>query len=108
MGRKLRSHLTALLSNSATRVQDRQIAQKEQYDKSAKERYLNVGDRVLVRDFPIGKSWLQGILISKSGPLSYNIELDDGRVIRRHIDHIRSKEVRDLSITCHATFHNRL
>ena len=42
MGRKLRSHLTALLPNSATRVQDRQIAQKEQYDKSAKERYLNV------------------------------------------------------------------
>ena len=96
MGRKLRSHLSILTPNSATRINSKQRIQKEYYDKGAKERELTIGTSVLVRNFPNDNSWLRGTLKDKSGPLSFTIELDDGRIIRRHLDHIRLCEVLDL------------
>ena len=74
------------------------MAQKERYDKTAKSREFALGDRILVRDFPTGTSWLQGILRSISGPLSYNIELVDGRIIHHHIDHIRRNDMKNTNI----------
>ena len=47
-----------------------------------------MGDSVFVHDFPAGNSWLPGFLVGKRGPLSYTIELEDHRIIRRHVDHI--------------------
>ena len=36
--------------------------------------------------------WLSGhITEEKTGPLSYKVSLDDGRIIRRHVDHIRHR-----------------
>ena len=83
------SHLSILTPNPATRIKFKHHHQKEQDDKTAKERELTIGTSVLVRNFPNDDSWLRGILKDKSGPLSFSIELDDGRIIRRHIDHIR-------------------
>ena len=53
--------------------------------------HITIGDTVFVRDFPSGKNWLPGTLTQSKGPLSFLIKLDDGRVIRRHIDHIRER-----------------
>ena len=33
--------------------------------------------------------WIEGIVAEITGPLSYKIKLNDGSVIRRHVDHIR-------------------
>ena len=33
--------------------------------------------------------WLAGVVTDKHGPLTYLITLDDGRIFRRHLDHIR-------------------
>ena len=33
--------------------------------------------------------WLAGQVTDKHGPLTYPITLDDGRIFRRHLDHIR-------------------
>ena len=47
--------------------------------------------RSLIRDFPSIKiKWLIGKIMHRSGPMSYNIEFNDGRIARRHIDHIRT------------------
>ena len=35
-----------------------------------------------------GSTWLPGVLIEARGELTFHIQLDDGRVFRRHIDHI--------------------
>ena len=32
--------------------------------------------------------WLAGVVTDKHGPLTYLITLDDGRIFRRHLDHI--------------------
>ena len=39
--------------------------------------------------------WLTGKISKKTGPLSYRIILDDNRVMRRHVDHIRSRTSTD-------------
>ena len=96
MGRKLRSPLSILTPNPVTRIKFKQQLQKEHYDKTAKERELTIETSVLVRNFPNDDYWLRGILKDKSGPLSFNIELEDGRIIRRHMDHIRYYKVPDL------------
>ena len=37
--------------------------------------------------------WLPGHIVEVAGPVSYNIELEDGRHWKQHQDHIRSRLV---------------
>ena len=48
------------------------------------------GDPVYGRDFPAGQTWLPGLIREVQGPTSVVVELDDGRIVRRHVDHARS------------------
>ena len=88
MGRRLRSQLDLVRPNVRARVETKQQAQKKNHDKRTKQRELKVADHVYVRDFPGGKTWLPGSIVSCRGPLSFIVRLRDGRCIRRHIDHI--------------------
>ena len=47
-----------------------------------------------------GPKWLAGSILKAQGPLSYEVEISDGRVARRHVDHIRIRTVPD---TAHPT-----
>ncbi|CAC5392404.1 unnamed protein product [Mytilus coruscus] len=90
MKRKLKSRLDLVFPNIEKRVQERQQKQKH-HDKKSVNRQINVGQGVFARNFGIGSKikWIQGEVLKQSGPLSFHIKLPDGRVIRRHIDHIR-------------------
>ena len=46
------------------------------------------GDVVFVIDFTAGKNWLSGSVTEVHGPLPYHVTLSDGRVVRRHVEHI--------------------
>ena len=46
----------------------------------------------MVKDF-IARKWIPGEIVDTTGPLSYSIEIKNGRVIRRHVDHIKSRSV---------------
>ena len=50
--------------------------------------YLNIGERVMARNFGSRNKWLPGKIVSKEGKNVVNIELNDGRIWRRHIDHV--------------------
>ena len=39
------------------------------------------------------KRWLFGVISERNGPKSYVVQLDDGRVWKRHVDHLRRSEV---------------
>ena len=88
MGRQHRSHLS-LVKQDVTQLAKRQQNQKIYYDKRTREKTLETGESVLVRNFSSGTLWLAGKLLSRCGPLSFNVELTDGRVVRRHYNHIR-------------------
>ncbi|XP_058041463.1 uncharacterized protein K02A2.6-like [Ahaetulla prasina] len=82
MGRKLRCPLDRLHPNY---VQD---GFKTKPDRI---RELNIGDSVWAHNYSDGPNWKRGIVIDKTGPKSYLVELDDGRVWRRHIDQLRNR-----------------
>ena len=76
---------------------DSQNNQKKQHDYRAIERSLDVGDPVFCDKFSRGDRWLSGCIIQKPGSLSYVIKLSDGRFIRRHHDHVRTRSSVEVS-----------
>ena len=69
-------------------VSSKQAHQKMHHDKHSKSREFSSGQHVMVRDFHSSTKWIPGEIIDRSGPVSYTVQLQDGKVIRRHIDHL--------------------
>ena len=88
MGRRLRTHLDLLYPTVQERVRRRQMAQKISSDSHARIRQFRPGDRVMCRNFAMGPSWLPGIVSECEGNTMVKVKLDDGRMWRRHVDHI--------------------
>ena len=91
MGRRPRSCLDLILPDISRRVQSKQQTQKVNHDRRGQQRTLNVGDTVNIRNFATGDRWLPRSIVEASGPLSFCIQLEDGCLVRRHIDHIISR-----------------
>ena len=90
-GRQLCSRLDLLRPSLESRVEHNQLRQKEGHDQHARERQFSVSDCVYVRNFGQGEVWLPGVISEVTGPVSYTIELTDGRTVRRHQDHVRMR-----------------
>ena len=68
--------------------------QKQFHDQYSRVYSFQLEELVFMRNFGQDSSinpWLPGHIVSSSGPLSYTIQLPDGRTFRRHIDHIRNR-----------------
>ena len=92
MGRHLRTHLDLLHPTTAARVQSNQERQKRNHDQEGtKLRSFSLNDPVYAKGFSNGPKWLPGEITAVNGPLSYEVILDDGHVIRRHVDHLKSR-----------------
>ncbi|XP_046373937.2 uncharacterized protein K02A2.6-like [Haliotis rufescens] len=90
LGRRLRSRLDLMFPNLASKVKKNQ---RKLVDQSAltKCRAFQVNDSVWVKNFASGPKWISGQVDSVTGPLSYIIKLTDGRLVRRHVDHVRRR-----------------
>ena len=98
LGRRPRSLLTMMQPSLSNRVENQQLQQKNTHDIHAKERYFSIDDPVFIKNFGTsGNKWLPGVITEVKGQRSYCIELTDGRVTRRHIDHIRHRQSDDRS-----------
>jgi hypothetical protein len=82
-----------------TKVQEKQIKQKNYHDMHAKQRNFEINDKVFVKNFRRGDPWLQGNILEITGPLSYKVKLSNDCIVRRHVDHIRRRETEDISET---------
>ena len=81
MNRRLRSHLDLFYPDVSGKVESRQAKQKELRDQRSLRQFTE-NDQVYVQDFTT----------KVTGPLSYMIELQDGMIVRRHVDHVRKRE----------------
>ena len=101
LGRELRTRLSLLRPNVGEKVMDSQAKQKATHDAHVKFREFYPGDRVLVKDLRKEDTWLPGSVAERSGPRLYVVVLNDGRVWKRHVDHLRrdsmDRAVTDLS-----------
>ena len=89
LGRQLRTRFDLLLPDVGIRVRERQAAQKQQHDSKARSREIPVGSSVTVKDFRNPSVWKSGVVVQRTGPLSYRVRLDSGQVWRKHVDHLR-------------------
>ena len=79
-------------SNQTFHTESKQQQQKSTHDSHAHARQFSEGEEEYVRNFQQpGQSWIPGIISKATGPVSYQVELEDGQIIRRHQDHVRKR-----------------
>ena len=62
-------------------------------EKGRQRRQLEVGDSVMTRDYRGDLKWRSGLIVSKTGPLMYEVQVAPGIIWRRHIDQLKPTEV---------------
>ena len=91
LGRRPRSVLDLVRPDLSKKIRSQQEHQKHNRDRHTKSRVFSVGDSVYVCDLPSKEDWLPGTITRATGPLSFEIQLFDGRTVRRHCDHLRPR-----------------
>nr|XP_050037752.1 uncharacterized protein K02A2.6-like [Dermacentor andersoni] len=87
--RRLRTRLDAVKPSLQQKVSTRQFVQTVRRKQRARE--FAVGESVLVRNFRRGAKWLPGIVLGRTGPVSYRVRVETGRGVfawKRHQNHI--------------------
>ena len=86
-GHTIRSRLDLMkpqLRDSVNNKQADQAASK----KSGRQRDFQVGQSVSVRDYRGSRKWIPGVIMAKTGPLSYQVKIGPGSIWRRHVDQL--------------------
>ena len=89
LGRRPRSRLDLLHPDISERVRQRQLNQKEGHDRHSRQRELSAGQTVWVKNPGTGRQWFPGAISQVLSPQRFQVSLEDGRVVDRHIDHVR-------------------
>ena len=63
-------------------------------EKGRHRRQLEVGDSVMSRDYRGDLKWRAGLIVNKTGPLMYEVEVAPGIIWRRHIDQLKPTAVK--------------
>ena len=92
-GQNLRSRLDLIKPDLAKSVDNRQHKQKENHGQKSPSQTFEVRDKVYVRNFRDGNTWVPGYLLQAFGPCSFMAKLLDGHVIQCHTDHLRLRTV---------------
>ncbi|XP_053691598.1 uncharacterized protein K02A2.6-like [Sabethes cyaneus] len=66
-------------------------------------RHFAVNDRVAARDYTGSSKWRYGVVTERLGELHYMVELDDGRLWKRHIDQLRHGPAKELQLVTDPT-----
>ena len=57
---------------------------KRQHDQHTRERIFTPGQPVIVKNMLPGDAWIPGVVLSQLGPLTFSVDVGEGRVWRRH------------------------
>ena len=95
LGRNLCSRLDLLKPNLEQKVAEKQRRQQFDHDKHSRVRQFSDGEKVFLKNQGRGETWLPGHIIESSGPVSFKVQLQDGRTISRHQDHLRKRFTED-------------
>ena len=79
LGRRPRTVLDLLKPHTADRVEAKQQKQKQHHDLRAKDRKFKIGGKIYYYNLGVGNKQLSGRIIKQMGPVSFHVDLDDGR-----------------------------
>ena len=91
LGRRPRSRLDLLHPDTAQRVVHKQEGQGQSQNRGRHVRQFEEGDPVYMRNFRRGDKWIAANIHRKTGPVSYQVRLEEGQITRRHVDHLRQR-----------------
>ncbi|XP_033096399.1 uncharacterized protein K02A2.6-like [Anneissia japonica] len=91
MGRMLHSPLSMVHPSLNDRVMQKQERQKHYSDRHSQVREFNVNDEVFVENYAKGDRWLPGVVHLREGSKMYDVKIDDGRIMQRHVDQMRRR-----------------
>ena len=94
--RKLRTRFDLLKPDPKSFVFSKQADQKAHHDGASKLRSLFPGQHIMVMDYRSSNKWIPGIVLKKLGPVTYSVEIDNGKVVKRHIDQLTQQPNRQL------------
>ena len=90
MHRHLKTRLQLIKPDIGGKVAAQQTKQKGIHDRHATARFFASGDAAYALHYHGNKErWVHGSIGEQSGPLSYILRLDDGSVVRRHVDQLQ-------------------
>ena len=89
--RSLRTRLDLMRPSLRSRVEAQQALQKNQHDRHTKDRLFDVGQSVLARNLRAGPKWIPGVMVEKTGPVSYKVQVSD-QIWRRHCDQLLDQD----------------
>ena len=91
MGRGLRTRLDLLRPDCNRQVCERQAMQKADHDRHSCPREFHVGQNVMAKNLRPGAAWVPGVVAERLGPLTYLVQVSDGGLWKRHVDHLRER-----------------
>ena len=86
-----RSRLDILRPSLEKKVLQRQEYDIQTHDRHSQSRIFHAGDSVWAVNFQGTPKWMAGVLEGWLGPLTFTVRLPDGRLWRRHQDHLRHR-----------------
>ena len=66
----------------------KQAEQKQHHDRRSKSRCLFAGSQIKVRNYRGDTKWIPGTVLKKFGPVTYSVDIRDGRTVKRHLDQL--------------------
>eukprot|EP00079_Xenopus_tropicalis_P032197 XP_017945968.1 PREDICTED: uncharacterized protein LOC108645361 [Xenopus tropicalis] len=91
MNRRLKTCLDRLHPDLASDLQNKQEDQFHKNAQTSTVRMFEAGNSVYARNYAMGPKWIPAVIVEATGPVSYKVKIADGRVIRRHVDQLRSR-----------------
>ena len=90
MKRRLRTPMDQLKSSNAQKVRAKDVEQRA----ASKLREFAEGEHVLIMNFSSQNKckWLPGVVVKRLGSTNYEVQLDSGEKMHRHIDQLLSNE----------------
>ena len=93
MNRRLRTHLHSFFPSIENVVQQKQGKSKDRRYTHAKFRHFETNDPVNVRNYGVGDKWMAAAIRQQTGPVSYQCELGNNCLVKKHVDQIRPRSV---------------
>ena len=87
--RKLRTRFDLMHPDPKKQVISKQASQKLHHDTHVKARAFTPGTRVLARLYVGSDKWIPGIVIQQLGPVTYTVEISNGRIVKRHVSQLQ-------------------
>ena len=91
--RRMRSRLDQVRPDLVRKVRMKQSSMQDHINQKRKSRNFHVHDLVLVKNFASGPTWLRGVVGGLLSSSMCEVDLEDGRKVRRHNDHVRIRTI---------------